>query len=213
MPRIERLKLNSFRPTGTREGARTLKVACIPAYNEERTIGRVILLSQRHVDHVLVCDDGSDDMTGDLAEKMGAKVIRHSANMGKGEALRSLFAAVRKMNAEIMVTIDGDGQHNPDEIPRLIAPLEDGQVDVVIGARFHGKNEGIPAYRKIGNRILNAVTLEGITDTQSGFRAYGVKAIETLHPAEMGVGVDSEILMDAARHGLRITELPVSVSY
>ncbi len=190
-----------------------MRVACIPALNEEKTIGRVILLAQGQVDQVLVCDDGSDDLTGQLSEKLGAKVIRHSRNMGKGEAMRSLFSACREMDADIMVTIDGDGQHDPRDIPALIAPLEKGEADIVIGARFHEKNTEIPAYRKTGNKLLNAVTMSGISDTQSGFRAYNKKAIGMIRPAEMGMGVDSQILMDASRQGLRLVEVPISVKY
>ena len=133
--------------------------------------------------------------------------------MGKGEAMRSLFAACREMGVDIMVTLDGDNQHNPDEIPLLVVPLESDSADIVIGARFHEGNKGIPAYRKTGNQLLNAVTLNGVSDTQSGFRAYNKKAIETIMPAEMGMGVDSEILMEASRRGLRLLEIPVSVMY
>jgi glycosyltransferase involved in cell wall biosynthesis len=190
-----------------------IKVACIPAYNEERTIGKVVVRALPFVDQVLVYDDGSGDMTAAISEKLGAKVIRHEQNLGKGEAFRSLFSACRDMGADVMITIDGDDQHDPADIPKLIDPIAKGYADVVIGARFHGENKGIPAYRKVGNRLLNSVTMGGISDTQSGFRAYNKKAIETLRPSETGMGVDSEILMDASRQGLRVMEVPVSVMY
>lgn len=190
-----------------------LRVACIPAFNEEKTIGKVVVRSLPYVDRVIVCDDGSGDMTAEIAEKLGAKVIRHEQNMGKGEAFRSLFSACRDVGADIMITIDGDDQHDPAEIPKLIDPISKGYADVVIGARFHGENKGIPSYRKAGNRLLNAVTMGGISDTQSGFRAYDKKAIDLLRPSETGMGVDSELLMDASRQGLRVMEVPVSVRY
>lgn len=188
-------------------------VACIPAYNEEKTIGRVVVRAQAFVDEVVVCDDGSRDMTADIAEKLGAKVIRHGRNLGKGEAFRSLFSACREMRADIMVTLDGDNQHEPSEIPQLVEPLAKGEADVVVGARFHENNKAIPTHRRVGNKLLNAVTLAGVSDTQSGFRAYNRKAVQALHPSESGMGVDSEILMDASRQGLRIVEVPVSVKY
>lgn len=188
-------------------------VACIPAFNEERTIGKVVVGTQAYVDQVIVCDDGSDDMTAAIAEKLGAKVIRHDRNKGKGEAFRSLFSACRALDADIMVTIDADDQHDPADIPKLVEPITNGVADVVIGARFHEKNKEIPGYRKIGNRLLSAVTLNGVSDTQSGFRAYGKKAIQILRPAESGMGVDSEILMDASTQGLRLVEVPISVKY
>jgi len=190
-----------------------IKVACIPAYNEERTIGKVVVRALPYVDQVLVCDDGSGDMTAAIAEKLGAKVIRHEQNMGKGEAFRSLFSACRDMGADVMITIDGDDQHDPADIPKLVDPLTKGYADVVIGARFHGENKGIPSYRKVGNRLLNSVTMGGVSDTQSGFRAYNKKAIDSLRPSETGMGVDSEILMDASKQGLRVIEVPVSVMY
>lgn len=161
---------------------------------------------------MIVCDDGSSDLTGVIAEKLGAKVIRHERNMGKGEALRSLFLAAREANADAMVSIDGDGQHYASEIPRLVGPILDGTADVIVGSRFLA-DEVIPGYRRVGNRMLNALTAKEITDTQSGFRAYGKKAIDTILPAEMGMGVDSEVMMEAFRSGMRVAEVPISVSY
>ena len=152
-------------------------------------------------------------MTAAIAEKLGARVIRHESNMGKGEAFRSLFSACRDLGADIMVTIDGDDQHDPADIPKLVEPLANGRADVVIGARFHDNNKGIPTYRRVGNKLLNAVTVSGVSDTQSGFRAYDRKAIDALRPSESGMGVDSEILMDASRQGLRLLEVPVTVRY
>jgi glycosyltransferase involved in cell wall biosynthesis len=189
-----------------------LAVICIPAYNEEKTIARVIVQAQKHAAKVIVCDDGSSDMTAAIAEKLGAVVVRHATNMGKGEAMRSLFRAGREMGADMLVTIDGDGQHNPDEIPDLLDLITSGEADVVVGSRFKGGNE-IPSHRRVGNKLLNAVTLQGISDTQSGFRAYNRRAVESIIPSERGMGVDSEILMDAARKGLKIIEVPVSVKY
>lgn len=195
------------------EGNSTRLVVGIPAYNEEKTIAKVVVGAQSHTSNVIVIDDGSSDMTAAIAEKLGAKVIRHERNMGKGEAFRSLFSECREMGAEVMITLDGDDQHDPADIPKLVDPVLKGEADVVIGSRFHADNKGIPSYRKAGNRLLNAVTVSGVSDTQSGFRAYNKKAIEALRPSESGMGVDSEILMDASKGGLRILEVPVSVKY
>ena len=181
--------------------------------DEERSIARVVIGCQKHVDKVVVCDDGSSDMTADIAERLGADVIRHDRNMGKGEAMRSLFKRAKKLDADVMVTIDGDGQHDPDEIPNLLKPLESGEVDIVIGSRFLTGGSGVPEHRAVMNRILSIMTIEGISDTQSGFRAYGKRAIEKLLPGEMGMGVDSEILIDAVKAGLVVAEVPASVSY
>jgi len=188
-------------------------VACIPAYNEERTIAMVVVECQAYVDKVIVCDDGSQDMTAEIARRLGAEVIRHDQNMGKGQALRSLFLAVKKLGSDVMITVDADAQHDPGEIPKLLAPLESGEADIVIGSRFLQSKGSVPQHRRVVNKLFNLMTLDGISDTQSGFRAYGKKAVQRILPAEAGMGVDSEILMDAASDGLRIVEVPITVSY
>jgi glycosyltransferase involved in cell wall biosynthesis len=187
------------------------KIACIPALNAERTIASVVIGCQKYVDRVVVCDDGSTDMTGLIAAKLGAVVLTHPKNMGKGEALRSLFAEARKEQADAMVTLDSDGQHSPDDIPKVLDGLSGA--DVVIGSRFLGAGKDVPGPRRVMNKVLNVMTLDGITDTQSGFRGYGRKAIDSIVPSEMGMGVDSEILLEASRRRLTIVEVPVSVKY
>lgn len=194
-----------------KDGRRT--VVCIPAFNEERTIARVVIGAQKHASQVIVCDDGSEDMTGIIAERLGAKVIRHERNLGKGEAMRSLFLAARELGPDAMVTLDGDGQHYTNEIERLVAPILDGTADVVIGSRFLDSTEKVPAYRQAGNKMLNVFTAGDITDTQSGFRAYGPVAVRNILPSEMGMGVDSEIIIQALKTGLKVSEVPASVSY
>jgi len=191
-------------------------IACIPAYNEEKTIAKVLVKTKKYVDKVIVCDDGSTDMTAEIAEALGAEVIRHEINMGKGAAIRSLFRKSREENADVIVTLDADGQHDPDEIPILLKIAEESGADIVVGSRFLTEETAkkIPTYRYIGNRILTMVTsVKGILDTQSGFRVYSRKAIELIQPAEMGFAVDSEILYKASERGLKIVEVPVRVEY
>ena len=191
-------------------------VAAIPAYNEEYTIGRIVLLSQKYVDKVLVCDDGSRDLTGEIAERLGAIVIRHEKNLGKGAALRSLFKKALELGADIIVTLDADNQHDPNDIPKLINPILNGEADIVNGSRFLGvSNDEIPLHRKLGNRFLskltNTVSDVCITDTQSGFRAYSGKALERIEISTDGIGVDTEIILKAK--GLRIKEVPITCRY
>jgi glycosyltransferase involved in cell wall biosynthesis len=191
-------------------------VACIPAYNEELTIAKVVLKARKHVDKVIVCDDGSTDMTAEIAEALGAEVIRHERNIGKGGAIRSLFEKAREEVADIVVTLDADGQHNPDEIPVFINIMAETNADIVIGSRFLNEEtiRKVPTSRRIGNKILNMVTsVNDVTDTQSGFRVYSRRAIESIQPAEMGFAIDSEILYKASALGLRIIEVPISVEY
>ncbi|MEM2981364.1 MAG: glycosyltransferase family 2 protein [Thermoproteota archaeon] len=193
-------------------------VACIPAFNEERTIAGVVIKAMRHVDKVIVCDDGSTDLTGEIAEKLGAEVVKHERNQGYGAALSTLFKKAREMNADILVMVDADGQHNPDDIPKLLTPIINGEADIVIGSRFIGKaKEEIPGYRKAGIKVITGIaktaSYNNITDAQSGFRAYNRKAIERIRISETGMGASTEILIKAKEHGLRITEVPVKIKY
>ena len=193
-------------------------VACIPAKDEEKAIAKVIIKTMRHVDKVIVCDDGSKDMTGEIAGRLGAEVIRHERNLGYGAALASLFEKAREVKADIMITIDGDGQHNSDDIPSLIEPIISGEADVTIGSRFINRSEDqTPSYRKTGIKIItkmtNMLTHNEITDAQSGFRAYSRKAIEHIKPSEMGMGASTEILMNTNGNGLRIKEVPIKIIY
>jgi len=194
-------------------------IACIPAYNEEKTIARVIIEAQRYVDKVIVCDDGSKDLTGEIAKRLGADVIRHEKNMGKGAALRDLLTSAKKYNPSIIVTIDADGQHNPNDIPMLLEPIGKGEADFVIGSRFvEGAKTDAPLYRRFGLKIINffnkATTKSNVKDTQSGFRALTIKALNELCSTESeGFGVESEQITLAIKRGLRIKEVPITIKY
>jgi glycosyltransferase involved in cell wall biosynthesis len=177
------------------------------------------MLAQKYVNKVVVCDDGSTDMTADIAEKVGADVAKHEDNMGYGVALQTLFRKVRELDADAMVTLDGDGQHNPDEIPLLVEPVLEGKADVVIGSRFLGDSEknNVPRHRRFGIKIItkltDAASNSALSDAQSGFRAYGRKALQSLNLNENGMGVSVEVLMEAKKHGLRVVELPTGCNY
>jgi glycosyltransferase involved in cell wall biosynthesis len=194
-----------------------LIIACIPAYNEEKTIAKVVLKAKKYVDKVIVCDDGSTDMTVEIAEAIGAKVIRHERNKGYGAALASLFKAAREENASAMIILDADLQHNPDDMPKLLSSIIKGEADIVIGSRFlNGKGE-LPKYRSLGIKVITKLTkhvsYKNITDAQSGFRAYSRKAIYSITPSEQGMGASTEILLKAKEHGLRIKEIPIEIKY
>jgi len=193
-----------------------LSIACVPAYNEEGVIGKLIKKILPLVDSVVVCDDGSSDLTSKEAKDAGAFVIRHSRNKGKGAALKSLFDYAKRSNADVIVTIDGDGQFLPEEIPKLTKDIEDGKSDIVIGYRFETEKD-MPTYRKLGNKILDEVSKKAanlnLRDTQSGFRAYSKQAIEKIHFRNDGFVADSEILIDASEKNLSISEHNVTVLY
>ena len=192
-------------------------IAAIPAFNEEKTIAKMVLLAQKYVDKVVVCDDGSSDMTADIAKVSGALVVCHNSNEGKGAALKSLFDKARELNADVVVTLDGDDQHDPKEIPEFIQLITKDEADIVVGSRFLENNMDMPLYRRFGSKILNglvnSVNKQKITDTQSGFRAYGRKAIERMDISTTGIGVDSEILIDAVNCNMRIKEIPIGCRY
>ena len=191
-------------------------LVCIPAFNEEGAIGKLVRKTLSYVDSVVVCDDGSSDNTAKESENSGAHVIVHDENRGKGSALKSLFEHARHSSADIIVTIDGDGQFLPEEIKKLTKPIIEKTSDVVVGYRFDNDTE-MPSYRKIGNKILdhatNIATSIPIRDTQSGFRAYSKNAIELIEFSNDGFTADSEILIDASKHGLRISEEKITVIY
>lgn len=194
-----------------------LVVAVIPAYNEERFIASVVLRTFEHAAAVIVVDDGSSDATAQLAERSGATVIRQPRNMGKARALHVGFRAAIDLGADTVVCLDADAQHDPAEIPVVAAPILDGKADVVIGTRFHSTKSRIPAWRQVGQHTLTAVTntLSGVrvTDSQSGFRAFSVKAAKALKFRSGGLSVESEMqfLFEAA--GLTVVEVPISVQY
>ena len=193
-----------------------LSVACIPAFNAGNQISDVIQKSLNYVDKVIVCDDGSTDNTFKNAKLSGAFVLKHEKNLGKGAALKTLFKKAKELNADIVITIDGDGQFLPEEMMRLIEPIRSNNFDLVIGNRFLDKKE-MPTYRKAGNKILDSFTKLAANlpfeDTQSGFRSYSKTAIEKISFSSNGFGVDSEILIDAVNKNLKITEKYVTVIY
>ena len=195
----------------------TLTIASMPAYNEERSIADMIRGCENYVDKVVVVDDGSIDDTAKIALALNAHVVRHPRNMGYGAALRSCFEEARKMGADRMVIIDSDGQHNTEDIPKLLEPISRGY-DLVIGSRFITKKpEMMPLYRKAGMKVLDVVTnflneVE-VSDSQCGFRAYSRHAIEAIQISENGMSAGSEILLQIKENNLRVKEVDISCNY
>jgi glycosyltransferase involved in cell wall biosynthesis len=187
----------------------------LPAYNEEKYVGTVVLQAKQYATEVIVVDDGSTDRTGAVAGLAGAAVIRHESNRGYGSAVRTIISEARVRDADALIILDADSQHNPSEIPSLVAAISEGY-DVVIGSREMQKHM-IPRYRRVGQKVLGGLTNllsgEKIADTESGFRAYSRKAINELDLKETGMAISSEIIKSAAAKKLRIGEVPVSVSY
>lgn len=190
----------------------------LPAYNEEKNIASIILQLKNKYELVIVCDDGSSDLTAEISEEMGAVVVKHRKNLGYGAAIRSLFLKAQDLECDILVTFDADGQHKVSEIQDTIAPIVNKKADIVIGSRFLGNIEGeIPSYRKLGikaiTNLVNSNTGKKITDSQSGFRAYSKEVLEKIVPSDSGMGVSTEILIKANKLKFRIDEVPITISY
>ena len=195
-------------------------LVAIPCYNEGHTIGSVILKARRYADEVLVVDDGSIDDTAQVAEYAGATVLRHGGNKGYGAAIRSCFKYARENNFDIMTILDGDGQHEADQIQTVMEPLQNNGVDISIGSRFvNGNGNNVPLYRRFGIGVLTKFTNAGskkdqkVKDGQSGFRAYSRRAIETINPRDNGMGASAEILMQGRKKNLVFEEVEIDCRY
>ena len=198
---------------------RKLKIVIgIPAYNEEKNIAKVITEASHFSNDIIVCNDGSTDMTGPISEKMGAIVINHQKNLGYGAGIRSIFLKARELDCDVLVTFDADGQHRVEDISSVLEPILAGTADIVIGSRFLNKDtDTIPGYRKAGiktiTKITNLSTDINITDSQSGFRSYNKKVLSEIVPSDYGMGVSTEILVKASKKNFRISEVPIIVLY
>ncbi|MFH1430157.1 MAG: glycosyltransferase family 2 protein [Candidatus Uhrbacteria bacterium] len=192
-----------------------MRVAVIPAYNEERTVGDVVRRVREFIPHVVVVDDGSSDATAERARAAGAYVVCHVVNRGLGGALGTGIRIACDLGADFIVTLDADGQHDPVDAPALIAPIERGDADVVIGVRE--RSVDIPVSRRVAHAVSNIYTrlLFGVycSDTQSGFRAMSRSAAMRIEIRTNRMEVSSEIIGEIGRHKLRLVEVPIRTIY
>ena len=193
-----------------------MKLICIPAYNEESKIGNLVKECLSYGDRVIVCDDGSTDDTAKIAKANGAQVISHQTNLGKGAALRTIFKHAKDLKAEVTVTIDGDGQFHPKEIPNMMNPILEKKGDIVVGYRFENNND-MPSYRVFGNKFLakmaSVASNSLLSDVETGFRSYSYAAVSGLKFGSNTFGADAEILVNASHLGLTIIHEKVTVIY
>jgi len=189
----------------------------IPAFNEGRIIGTVVSQARKYASRIIVIDDGSSDDTAQKAAESGADVIRLTENQGKAGAVMAGCSYAQRLGYETIIMLDGDGQHDPNEIPVVAAPVMTGAADMVIGSRFLGEKSTIPLYRVAGQQVLNGFTRLAsqapITDSQSGFRVLGKRALENLDFNSKGYNLESDMITHFARLGIRMTEIPITVRY
>jgi glycosyltransferase involved in cell wall biosynthesis len=190
----------------------------IPVFNEEQTIGDIVTRTKRTMEQmgvsyeVLVVDDGSDDRSADISQEKKAHVLRET-HKGKGYALRAGF---RRAKGELVITLDSDGSHKPEEIPSVVQCISEGRADFVIGTRFFNsfKKTEISKVNRIGNRLFNDLIgfLTGveISDSQSGFRAIKSPLIKQMNLRSRGYEVESEMLVKALKMGAKVAEIPIS---
>ncbi|MBE2234086.1 MAG: glycosyltransferase family 2 protein [Anaerolinea sp.] len=192
-------------------------VAVIPAYNEERFIGSVVIKACKYADAVIVVDDGSTDATAEIARLAGATVIQHPQNAGKGAALSTGLRKARELHPAAVVVLDADYQHRPREIGQVTGPVLRGEADIVIGSRYLSNGSNTPTHRVWGHRAFNLMTNGAsgvaVSDSQSGFRAFSPAALEAVAFRSNGFSVESEMQFIAKQQGLRLTEVPITITY
>jgi len=189
----------------------------IPAYNEEKNIAAIITKLKKITDSIIVCDDGSNDLTSEIARNLGVTVVTHEKNLGYGAAIKTIFQKSKEIECDVLVTFDADGQHRVEDIEPVINPIKNNDADIVVGSRFLNNENNVPNYRKLGIKVITQVTNASIkkqlTDSQSGFRAYNKQVINDIIPSDSGMGVSTEILIKASRKNFRISEVPIKILY
>jgi glycosyltransferase involved in cell wall biosynthesis len=198
-------------------GTRPRVFTAIAAYNNGLFVRDIVLRARKYSDGVIVANDASHDNTSKAAEDAGAMVVNHTVNQGYGVSIRDCFEVAKANRADIVVTLDGDNQHFPEEIPLLVAPIINGEAEFVIGSRFMGGHTNMPRYRKIGiyiiNWLFNIGSSQKITDSQCGFKAYSRKVVDEFPITEPRMGASVEIPIKIRAKGIRIKEVSVSCSY
>lgn len=199
------------------ESAASAVLVAIPAHNEDRFIGSLVLKLRARGHAVLVIDDGSSDATARVAEAAGAVVARHPRNLGKAAAVHTAFKEARGLDVDALVLLDGDSQHDPGDVEHVVAPILSGQADMVVGSRYAGDGNEIPRWRVVGQQALSLATNIGsglhLTDTQSGFRAFSRRAFDEMYVRGEGFAIESEMQFHARERGWKVLEVPIQVHY
>ena len=216
-------EFNKGPQSGLSNGMKNNLIVIIPAYNEEKTIGKVIEEVKALSSKIIVVDDGSADKTAEIAKAEGAEVISHLFNLGLGAALKTGFAAAKKIGPGIVVTMDADLQHEAELIPQITLPIEKEEAEAVIGSRLKDKKslpagrQGMPLTRKLFNQMANLTTwfFYGllVSDSQSGFRAFSTQALGKIKLKGLGMEISSEIIGEIKRNKFKFKEIPIRAIY
>jgi hypothetical protein len=206
------------RPDWPNYAALARVVAIIPAFNEERSVGSVVLRLQQLVETVIVVDDGSRDTTAEVARLAGARVVAHATNRGYGAAIQSGLAAAQALSPRAVVLMDADGQHRVEDVRDLVRPILDGEADVAVGSRFADDRTQVPRMRRVAQHGLTWLSNVGsgvkLTDSQCGMRAFGPTALRTLlESTSTSMAAASEMQFLASDAQLRVCEVPIEVRY
>lgn len=192
--------------------------AVIPAYNEAKNIIGVIKNLEKHILNIIVIDDGSADNTHALLKENfygRIKILQHKINLGKGAAMKTGCEAALKLGAKIIIMIDGDGQHSPEDIPQMLNKLINKNLDIVFGIRRFDKN--MPVIKTLGNKFLscaiNFFSHVRLDDTQSGFRAFTTKAYEKIRWVSTDYSIETEMIIRAGKHNLKYGAVPIQTIY
>lgn len=188
----------------------------IPAYNAQRRVAEIVVESRKQLEPVIVVDDGSRDGTGAVAQAVGATVLRHAKNRGKGAALKTAFAWALDNGFEAVITLDADGQHLPSEIPKFVEQYARGREDLIIGGRSHLFHEMLPR-RRNANRFsawcISKASGVAISDSQSGFRLYSARLLRAIRLRTDGFDMESEVIVLSGKRGFSITTIPIDLGF
>ena len=203
--------------SGQADFGQSTVVVVIPAFNEERLIGSVVLKTLCYPVKVIVVDDGSIDLTADLAARAGAQVLHLPENLGKGAALNAGVQKALEYDPDAVILIDADGQHLPGELPIVLAPVLEGRADIVVGSRYIKEGNKVPFHRILGHKFFNFLTGAAsgvsVSDSQCGFRAFSRRALDKIHFSSIGFSVESEMQFWAHENKLVVEEVPVTIKY
>ena len=193
------------------------RVIVIPAYNEEKTVAETVRGALQAADRVLVVDDGSTDRTSEIAASAGAIVVRHAVNRGLGGALGTGIEGALRLGADLIATMDADGQHRAEDAKRAMDRVAEGDVDFVIGSRMLERKGNMPARRRLAQFLGNALTFalfrKWVTDSQSGLRAMSRHAAERIRLRSSRMEVSSEFVKEVVDKRLRLAEIPIEAIY